>query len=116
MVGLLPDSKMLKGLFVPLSTIRLRLVPLLKASRRTRIESACREVALHLCLQLDSVSYLRDELFQSGGAVSQTTLLLWPETYSLSEEDGLLPLLLLQRVHQSHNVADDEHDLLNGNK
>lgn len=78
MVGLLPLSEMLKGLFVLLSTIRLRLVPLLNASRWTCIESACRVGALHPCLQLDSVSYCRDELFQSWGGVSQTTLLPFP--------------------------------------
>lgn len=41
MVEHLPLSEMLKGLFVLLSTIRLRLVPLLNVSRRTCIESAC---------------------------------------------------------------------------
>lgn len=33
----------------------------------------------------------------------------------MSEEVGLLPLLLLWRVYQLHNVADDEYDLLIGN-
>lgn len=74
MVEHLPLSEMLKGLFVLLSTIRLRLVPLLNASRRTCIESACRVGALRPCLQLDSVSNWRDELFQGRGGVCQRKL------------------------------------------
>lgn len=45
---------------------------------RTCIESASQVGALHPCLQLESVSYLRDELHSWGGVCQ--TLPLWPES------------------------------------